>query len=810
MRDNDKTKKQLLEELAELRHQIAELKKSANQLQNKEKYFKKKDATLSKFQHISGLGTWEWDIHSNKQVWSDEMYKIFGMKKEGTIPDFNEGSNLIHPDDRDMISHSIENTLRTNAPYNVEFRIVRADGAERILHSLAEILYNESDEPNKLIGTTEDVTERRQTENALLESERRFRILFEQAAVGVAEIVSETGQFVRINPRYCDIVGYTIDEMQSLTFKEITHPDDLQEDLNNMALLLKGEIREFSLEKRYFHKNGSIVWVHLRVSPMWKAGEKPYNHIAIVEEITERKQKEAKIKRQQFYLEKAQEIGAIGTWELDILKNILTWTDQNYQNFGIPLGTPLTYESFLNQVHPDDRDYVHREWMAAIEGKPYDIEHRLIIDGNIRWVREKADVTFDEEGNGIYAIGFTQDITDIKQAVEALKEKTALNEQLLNSIPHPAMLINTKRIVQAANKIVFDSGVKVGDYCWKEFGNCEYLSDEDKKLAETNPYDGGIKCIFCLADEAMKGPELKSMNDPEVYAFGKIWDTYWEPVDKDIFLHYAIDITDRKKMEDELRNAKKEIEKWNRELEARVKMKTSELEKSQNLLIQSEKLTAMGKMAGGLAHELNSPLAGLLPMLELHKKRAKPGSREEKELALMLKTADHMAKIVKDFGVFSRKSKSEFRALSLNEVIEDTLSFSAVRLRQKGIKIKKDLSARLPLIRGDKTELQQVVLNMITNAFDAMNEGGRYLITTAVSEDSNKAIMVFTDDGNGIAKENLNKIFDPFFTTKKEGEGTGLGLSVSYGIIENHNGNITVESEPGKGTRFSVYLPALK
>ena len=126
----------------------------------------------------------------------------------------------------------------------------------------------------------------------LLASEERFRAIFEQAAVGVAQIVSRTGDFVRINQRYADIVGYTIEEMEHLTFQEITHPDDLQEDLDNMQRLLDGEIREFSMEKRYYHKNGSIVWVNLTVSPMWEIGEEPNHHIAVVEDITERKQAE--------------------------------------------------------------------------------------------------------------------------------------------------------------------------------------------------------------------------------------------------------------------------------------------------------------------------------------------------------------------------------------------------------------------------------------------------------------------------------------------------------------------------------------
>ena len=134
---------------------------------------------------------------------------------------------------------------------------------------------------------------------------------------------------------------------------------------------------------------------------------------------------EDKLKKQQYYLTKAQEIGSIGTWELDLLKNELIWTEQNYINFGVPLGTALTYEIFLDCVHPDDREYVNTEWMAAIEGKPYDIEHRLNVNGEIRWVREKADVEFDKKGKAVKAIGFTQDITERKEVEKELAKHRA-------------------------------------------------------------------------------------------------------------------------------------------------------------------------------------------------------------------------------------------------------------------------------------------------------------------------------------------------------------------------------------------------
>lgn len=150
-----------------------------------------------------------------------------------------------------------------------------------------------------------DITARKRYMEELIESENRFRTLFEQAGVGVAQVISRTGQFVKINKRYCDIVGYSRDEMEKLTFQEITHPDDLQADLNNMQLLIKGKISEFSMGKRYFHKNGSIVWVNLTVSPMWRAGETPYYHIAVVEDITARKKAEESLYRIEWLLKKS-------------------------------------------------------------------------------------------------------------------------------------------------------------------------------------------------------------------------------------------------------------------------------------------------------------------------------------------------------------------------------------------------------------------------------------------------------------------------------------------------------------------------
>jgi PAS domain S-box-containing protein len=147
--------------------------------------------------------------------------------------------------------------------------------------------------------------------------------------------------------------------------------------------------------------------------------------------LTERKRVEEQIKQQQYYLEKAQELGRIGTWELDLVKNRLYWTDENCRIFGVPAKSVVDYEIFIEKVHPDDREYVNREWISALDGKPYDIEHRLVVDGVTRWVREKADVEFDKERTAIRAVGFTQDITERKQMDEELNKHREHLEDLV-------------------------------------------------------------------------------------------------------------------------------------------------------------------------------------------------------------------------------------------------------------------------------------------------------------------------------------------------------------------------------------------
>jgi PAS domain S-box-containing protein len=244
-------------------------------------------------------------------------------------------------------------------------------------------------------------------------------------------IASLDGYFKKISPAFEETLGYTQQELLERPFHDFIHPDDKEKTLAVIREKLEKGEQVIGFENRYCCKDGSYKWFAWSSRPVVEEGIT----FAIAYDITERKKAENELLKKQYYLSKAQEMGKIGTWELDIKKNILVWTDENYRIFGLPIGTELTYEIFLSCVHPDDREYVDKKWKAAFDKKPYDIEHRLLMnDGSIKWVREKAELGFDEQGEILRGTGFTQDITERKKAEEEIKARQKEIEEINASL----------------------------------------------------------------------------------------------------------------------------------------------------------------------------------------------------------------------------------------------------------------------------------------------------------------------------------------------------------------------------------------
>jgi len=264
----------------------------------------------------------------------------------------------------------------------------------------------------------------------------------------------------------------------------------------------------------------------------------------------------------------------------------------------------------------------------------------------------------------------------------------------------------------------------------------------------------------------------------------------------------TLEIEDRKRAEQELKSV------------------YHDLQISQMQLVQSAKLASIGELASGIAHELNQPLMVIRTAAQLALRRCHEGDEHYDKLKLVENGTTRMSRIIDHLRTFSRQSKANVQPVDINQVIRDALLMTGEQLRLRAIEVVLDFQENLPRISGDATQLEQVLLNLIINARDAIEEkrstsheskGVLRICSRIAPNASSPAIqIVFSDSGSGICEENLSRVFDPFFTTKKEGRGTGLGLAISYGIIKEHNGEIQIAETGPQGTTFEISLPILE
>jgi len=233
---------------------------------------------------------------------------------------------------------------------------------------------------------------------------------------------------------------------------------------------------------------------------------------------------------------------------------------------------------------------------------------------------------------------------------------------------------------------------------------------------------------------------------------------------------------------------------------------------SENRLLQSEKQASIGRLAAGVAHEINNPLTGVLTYTHMLLRRRDIGDDIRSDLETIAQSTERVRKIVKGLLDFSRQTKLDREPTDVNRLVDSTVSLIENQALVKGLSIKFNPGENLPVLTLDRNQVQSVLFNIIMNALDATEPGGKLTISTGISlsarDDGKKGVEIaVADTGCGIAPEDLDKLFDPFFTTKEVGQGTGLGLAVSYGIVQRHGGTIRVQSEAGRGSTFTIWLP---
>lgn len=256
-----------------------------------------------------------------------------------------------------------------------------------------------------------------------------------------------------------------------------------------------------------------------------------------------------------------------------------------------------------------------------------------------------------------------------------------------------------------------------------------------------------------------------------------------------------------------LRQMRADLEEWARTLEQKVKERTEELVAMQAKVAQSDRLASLGKLAAGVAHEINNPLGGILSLTALTLEDMKEDDPNRENLLEVIRQTERCRDIVARLLDFARQSVAHKELVDLNRVLEETLALLTRQALFFNIQVVKNLDPALPPVKADRTQIQQVFMNILINAAQAMQERGTVTVTSRTGPGGSVEVAI-SDTGCGIPPDRIGRIFDPFYTTKQDSQGTGLGLSIAYGIVTSHRGSISVESEVGKGSTFRITLPA--
>ncbi len=339
---------------------------------------------------------------------------------------------LIVPEERERAAAM----LRRGNESIVEHTVLRKDGSCIIVEAHGKTIPAGSPTGRRLT-TVRDVTERRRIEQALRERTERYELVLAGAQSAIWDW-DVPGRRIHYSSRWKALRGFADDEIgdSEEEWSAGIHPEDAARVFAAIEEHLLGKTEVFAEEYRIRCKDGSLKWVSDRGIARRDASGNVVRMAGSEVDITECRQIEQALRDSRADLNRAQSVGQTGSWRLNIQRNELHWSDESYRIHGIPRDTPLTYETFLSAVHPDDRAYVDRMWRAAMRGAPYDIEHRLVVDGEVKWVRERAELEFDERGVLLSGFGTVQDITSLKQAEQALIAADHRKDEFLAMLAH--------------------------------------------------------------------------------------------------------------------------------------------------------------------------------------------------------------------------------------------------------------------------------------------------------------------------------------------------------------------------------------
>jgi PAS domain S-box-containing protein len=669
--------------------------------------------------------------------------------------------------------------------------ILTSSGAERIIAWHNTTLRDGSGCIAGTLSSGEDITERKRAEEELrnekeftetaLDSQLDTFFLFEPA----------TGKAIRWNRAFNDVTGYTDEEIASMKAPDSYYSP---EDMERASIFIQEVIETGTgtIELDLICKDGHTVPTEYKVSAIKDAEGKTEYFLSIGRDVTDRNRTEQALRKSEAVLNAAGRMANVGGWELVPETMEVRWTDQIYHIYGIPVGQMPPLEENLSFYHPDDRPSLITGLQRAIDhGEPYDLELRFTTaQGRDLWVHTLCRPVV-ENGKTVLLQGTFQDITERKQAEEALQASEDNYRTLVSHTPavlwssdengHTSFISsNVEQVYGYTPKEIIESG----DRLWFGRIHPEDLADVKAGYAAMIERDEPFDIEY----------RIQKQDGDWIWLHDR--GTRSHEIDGKLCVHGVfLDITDRKRAEEQRDH-----------LEAQLR--------------QAQKMEAVGQLAGGIAHDFNNILTAIMGNAELLKMDLPAEGRQATFTDGIIKGAARAADLTRQLLAFARKGKRQVVPVDIHNIVHQTvkmLTYSIDRL----IEIRLELHASPSTVMGDPTQLQNTLLNLGVNARDAMTDGGvltyatRGVTLTETDCDEHPYELTpgdfleirVTDTGVGMDEETQKRVFEPFFTTKEVGKGTGLGLAGVYGCIRNHDGSVSVSSQPDQGATFTILLP---
>ncbi len=772
-----------------------------------EKKLRDSETKLRKAQHFARIGSWTWNIKTDQLDWSDEMYNVFGLTKEtftGTLPDVV--ARAIHPDDRARVDASNQSVIDEGKPIPLEYRIIWGDGSVHVVWAEAgEMILDEAGAPYLLSGTVQEITERKRSEEALRESEEKYRMLFREMLDGFAlhEIICDMQgnpidyRYIAVNPAFERLTNLKAQDIVGKTVLEVL-PDTERywiETYGKVAL---------SREPTFFENYSAELKKHFQITAFSPV---PNRFACIFVDVTERKQSEEKLYLQSAMLEASANAIVITNREGSIQWANLAFTALT--------GYRFPEEAFGNNPRElvksgkQDQRFYKNLWDTILAGNVW---HGELVnrrkDGSLYDEEMTITPVKNEKGEIEHFIAVKWDITERKKAEEALRE----SEERLRLSLHAANQGLYDLNVQTGEAIINQEYAEMLGYDFETFVETnsawiERLHPDDRELASKAyaDYIEGLKPEYRIEFRQ----KTKDGNWKWILSLGKVveWDAQGNPLR---MLGTHTDITDRKQAEDL-------IHQYTNELEIRVEERTADLSRVNADLARA--LRARDEFLASVSHELRTPLTGVLGLSEALQLNTygELNNRQQQTISLIEDSGRHLLALINDILDLSKieagKLELQLAPCSLAEVCLTSLQLAKGMAQQKKQSVRYAPAEGPLIIHADARRLKQILVNLLGNAIKFTPQNGELGLEVQADETEQIVKLTVWDKGIGIALENLQKLFKPFVQIDsglaREYAGTGLGLSLVQRLTEMHNGSIEVKSVVGEGSRFTVILPWL-